>query len=722
LLAGADVWGERLLARPGGPSYARVRALLPPLLYAAAPGDRRVTESGVYYLALTPPPTSPYEQRGFALHVADGSEIITRRIGGRSLTILVGAGGTERYGSCLARLAPAQLAAGYLPILQTSYVDAGGARYRQESFVGRLPGTHVLASFVRLSVDTRAVGGAALVRLRPSVAGLRGTGATLGTASGTLLLASRGGSFDGHAIRYVVPQGREITIYAVWLGDADRTDGYHAGAGLYDAVRKTVAKRWAELIAQRTRFDVPDRRIMDAERALLGQELAMTWRYSVGNTYEELSIAEALDVAEVMAEYGDDALAKEILRFTLRKLPRRFSNWRAGERLAAGAVYFWLARDRRYISEETPALAAAVSRLAAQIDRRGSSGLVDRQAISSDVGTKAYGLHAETAVWQGLSAMGEVWARTGHPQLAGRCRMLAARLGHALREAVDASERPLPDGSLFVPVALLDPGKPFRHVTESRAGTYWNLLTPYALASGFFPPQNIDARRILLYLLRHGSRLLGLVRGGDYKLYDGAGYPASGTDQVYGLNVSRFLADDDEPDQLVLSLYGMLGAAMTPNTFVAGEGASVAPLAGRVDRTMLLPPNSAANAAFLETLRLMLVHETRNAEGTSTGLQLAFATPRNWLDPGRTVSVDNAPTGYGPVSYAIHSLPGHIRVRVDAPPRAKSLWLRLRLPAGARLRSAESQGRSLDFDPANGTIDLSGFHGRFTLTATTSRH
>jgi hypothetical protein len=459
---------------------------------------------------------------------------------------------------------------------------------------------------------------------------------------------------------------------------------------------------------------------MDAERALLGQELAMTWRYSVGNTYEELSIAEALDVAEVMAGYGDDALAKEILRFTLSRLPRRFSNWRAGERLAAGAVYFWLSHDRRYVGEETPALVGAVSRLAAQIDRPRSSGLVDRQAVSSDISTKVYGLHAETAVWQGLSTMGEVWGLTGHPRLAARCQALAARLGRALRHAVDVSERSLPDGSLFVPLALLEPGNPFEHLTASRAGTYWNLLAPYALASGFFPPYGGQARGTLRYLMHHGTRLLGLVRGGDYKLYDGARYPASGTDEVYGLNVSRFLADNDDPDQLVLSLYGMLGAAMTPNTFVAGEGASIAPLAGRVDRTMLFPPNSAANATCLETLRLMLIHETHNVDGTPTGIELAFATPRSWLAPGRTVSVDNAPTGFGPVSYAIHSLPGHINVTVDAP-HAKSLWLRLRLPPGTELRHVEREGRSLPVEQATATIDLSGLHGRFTLTATTSR-
>ena len=44
--------------------------------------------------------------------------------------------------------------------------------------------------------------------------------------------------------------------------------------------------------------------VIDAERSLLIQDLALTWRYSVGNQYEEFSFAEALDTAEVMAEYG----------------------------------------------------------------------------------------------------------------------------------------------------------------------------------------------------------------------------------------------------------------------------------------------------------------------------------------------------------------------------------------------------------------------------------
>ena len=442
----------------------------------------------------------------------------------------------------------------------------------------------------------------------------------------------------------------------------------------------------------------------------------MTWRYSVGNPYEELSFAEALDEAGVMAEFGYGDIAKAILRFTLHRLPSRFSNFRAGERLEAGALYNRLFHDRPYVREETPELSGALTRLGRQIERPGGSGLLDREPASTDVGTKIYGLHEQTAVWAGLLSMARAWSRAGFPRLAARSRTLATRLGAALRDAVRKSERRLPGGAVFVPLALLDPVTPFRPITASRDGTYWNLLIPYALASGFFDAHGPDARGLLRYLLENGGGLLGLVRSSNAKLYGPAAYPVSGTDEVYGLALSRFLADADEPDRLVLGLYGMLAASMTPRTFVSGEGATVAPLHGELDRTMLLPPNSGANAAFLETLRLLLVHETRAADGTPDGLELAFATPRAWLGDGKTIRVRGAPTSFGPVSYEISRRGAAVHVAIVAP-AAPSLRLRLRLPAGARLASVRLSGRVVPLEARSSTIDLTGRRGRIELDA-----
>ena len=154
LLAKADVWGRRLLATPNGPSYDAASRYLAPLLYAQGTRGRMLTTTGVYYVPFTLP-LSPYGARAFALHVADGSEVITRRASGSRLSVAVGRAGRELYGSCLRRLTPATLADGYLPVLETAYVDEAGVRYTQESFAGRVPGVASLVSFVHVTADAR---------------------------------------------------------------------------------------------------------------------------------------------------------------------------------------------------------------------------------------------------------------------------------------------------------------------------------------------------------------------------------------------------------------------------------------------------------------------------------------------------------------------------------------------------------------------------------------
>src|SRR5262249_22352680 len=148
----------------------------------------------------------------------------------------------------------------------------------------------------------------------------------------------------------------------------------------------------------------------------------------------------------------------------------------------------------------------------------GQDGLLARERYSSDIPDQIYSLQGQALVWQGLLAMSRVWAATGHPALAQRSRSIALRLETGLRRAVRASERRLPDGSLFVPAGLVDGGAPSRELTGSVAGTYWNLVTPYTLASGLFAPHSAEANGILRYLQLHGSRLLGLVRAGAYRL------------------------------------------------------------------------------------------------------------------------------------------------------------------------------------------------------------
>jgi hypothetical protein len=316
--------------------------------------------------------------------------------------------------------------------------------------------------------------------------------------------------------------------------------------------------------------------------------------------------------------------------------------------------------------------------------------------------------------------MASVWESTGYSELAARARTVAAKLGSGLRRAVQRSERRLKDGSLFVPVRLGDGERPYKKLTASRPGSFWNLVMPYALASGILPPRSAQARDVLRYMLAHGSRILGLVRASAFTLYRNPEFPRSGTDQVYGLNMARFLADNDRADQLVLSLYGQLAAGMTPGTYVSGEAATVAPVRGEQYRKMFLPPNSGSNAAFLETLRLMLVHEVKGAGGAGRSLELAFATPRSWLRPGRKIAVKDAPTSFGRLSYSLSAAAGSVEALLDVPisPDLRTLKLRLRLPRGEHVKRLFVGGRPYGrFDAETGTINLTGLSGSIALDA-----
>jgi len=716
LSARQDVWGNDLLRTPGGPTYARAAAYLHPLMLVGPPsGDspNRLTDSGVYYLAFGRP-AGPHEFRSIDLHVADGSQIVSEYVKRARLSVDVG--GYERYGSCLARLAPPQLAAGYLPVLRTRYVDAHGVHYKQESFATRIPQTRALVSFVKVTVKPRGS-----VRFLPSVTGLRRVGNQLRSRKKTYLVFSAGGRLDSGSVLYRAGRKKALTVYAAWLSRPSLTRPFRLDRAFYDQARRSAAWYWNRRLVAGARVEVPDRRVMNAERNLLIQNLLHTWRYSLANAYERFSW-EMIDVAEVLGEYGYTGAERQIVKesFHRRSL---FPNRAAGVRMAGVADYYRRTGDRRFVDRMTPALRILLGKLQAQLVRS-PNGLLDRERYGVDVSRPVYGLHDQALALQGLRAIASVWLKTGNTLLAAQATAAADQLEAGLRAAVGASSSWLPDGSLFVPIALLDGTEhAYGSVTDSLDGSYWNLVMPYALGSGFFPRGSAAATGVLRYMQAHGSRFLGLVRFRAWPNVGKPGYRAPGSDDVYGTNLARFLADNGQADQLILSLYGKLGADMTANTFVSGEGSTIGPVDGEYYRSMFRPPNAANNAFFLETLRLMLVHETRAADGTPDGLELAYSTPRRWLLPGRRIVVRGMRTSFGALSYSLRVGKSAVRVQLTVPRRVppRTLQLRLRLPVGKLITGVALGGKAFArYDAGSGTIDLSGLKGRVTLVASYS--
>jgi hypothetical protein len=712
-----DVWGDQVVGSAQGPTYGAVRGRLNPLLRVGWPAGlkpTRLTDSGVYYLPLGLP-RGRSGARAIDLHVADGSQIVSQLANGPRLTVSVGARGTERYGSCLARLDTPRLAQGYLPILETSYADADGVRYRQESFAARIPQTRALVSFVRVSVDPRGTrAGSVLVRFTVSDRHLTRAGRQLRLGKRARLLFAKGARLEGRSVVFAAARPR--VVYAAWLNEPKRAGPVRLNRAAYERARRTVVAYWTHRLAAGGELVVPEQRVYDAERNLLIQNLLMSWRYSLGNSYERFSW-ELIDVAEVMGTYGFRGVDRAILEAS-RGAPTFFPNRAVGERMSGSADYFRRYADRDYVTEVTPNFRRQLESFDRQL-RRNAAGLLARERYGADISGPIYGLHAQVLAWQGLRGMAQVWARTGFPRLAYRATEVAARLETGLRRAVAASKKTLPDGSVFVPVALVDRvEQPYDRLTLSKRGSYWNLVMPYVLASGFFRPESADAAGLLRYLRNHGSRFLGLVRFSPHTGVTNPGYEGPGSDDVYGTNVARFLADNDQPDQLLLSLYGKLAAGMTENTFVSGEGSTIAPVGGRYYRSMHRPPNSANNAFFLEALRLALVHETTDAGGSPRGLELAYSTPRAWLEPGNRTQVRKLQTSFGQLAYSIDAGPAYVHVSVDVPPGISGpLRLRLRLPAGQTLGHVTVAGLPFDRLADPETLDLSGVKGHVEIVA-----
>jgi hypothetical protein len=724
LRARRDVWGNELLASKAGPTYEGAARYLNPLLRAKAAQGKPLTESGAYYVAFSGQ-VGLDGSGSMALHVADGSQIVSQRAAGRTLSIRVGSAGRELFGSCLARLATPRLGSGYLPILETRYIDSRGVRYTQESFATRISATRSLVSFVRLTADARgADAGTATVRFTPSGPKLVADGNRLRRGEDTFLLLGGGGAFDGSSVAFELRAGEPRTVYVAWLNSPAPSDPLTLDEAAYEAAKRSLTRYWERRLAEGMTIDVPESRVRDAYRGLLVQNLGLAWRYSAGNPYQQFSYPEGVDVAQVLGAHGFRDVSRAILVRSLGQEPTRYPNWKIAQKLVGSALYYRLYRDRSYVERATPVLRGYVAELGRQIAASPRE-LLQRERFSSDIKDSVFGLHSQAVAWQGLRAIADVWQQTGRAELAATTRRHADGLERGLRAAVRDSQRRLGDGSLFVPARLLDGERPYGSVTEDRAGGYWNLVMPYALASGLFAPGSAEAEGALRYLLLHGSRMLGLVRAGAYSLYGlTPGFPASGVNPVYGLNAARFLADGDRPDQLVLSLYGQLAAGMAPGTFVSGEGLSVAPIGRERYRSMYLPPNAASNASFVETLRLLLVHEARDRRGRPVGLQLAFATPRSWLAPGTQIAVRNAPTSFGELSFSIRASDGSVRALIDVPRRARprTLALRLRLSRGSRIAGVVLDGRPLRrFDARTGTIKLPTAGHRLELTVDVER-
>lgn len=176
------------------------------------------------------------------------------------------------------------------------------------------------------------------------------------------------------------------------------------------------------------------------------------------------------------------------------------------------------------------------------------------------------------------------------------------------------------------------------------------------------------------------------------------------------------MRDDIKP--FIRSYFNSVSSVLNMETFSLWEvpgGMEVPDGIERYDRAH----NSAYDDGigyFLNQTRVMMVMERGNE------LWLAPLITNQWLQEGMTVKVSNAPTKFGPVSYALKSSvsKGLIEAEIDSPQRKtpSEIVLRLRHPEEKKIRSVLVNGKPYsEFDPSRDCIKLKGFNKKITVKA-----
>ncbi len=440
--------------------------------------------------------------------------------------------------------------------------------------------------------------------------------------------------------------------------------------------------------------------------------------YSADNQYEQLYVAEGGDAVRAMAWWGYRDLAQKCFLPILRYSRKGLENHQAGLKLQDLAVLYYLHRDREWMKQIAPEWSRELERL---MGPRNDQGLLPKERYCGDISTPVHSLSVEGKGWRALHDWVPILRTLDQSTLADRVQKYETNLRPQLKNHIEASIHRGTDPP-FIPLALRDREEPHSPITATRIGSYWNLLSNFVIGSRLFDPQSPEEDWLPHYLENHGGLLMGMTRAGG----TAHGF-WTGNERVNPLYGTRYVLDAlrrDDADRALVSFYGMLAQGMTRNTLIAGEGSTLQPV-DEYGRFFYCPPNTAGNAHFLSMLRHLLVQDIdANNDGQPESLRLFFGTSRRWLQQGKELAIEGAPTAFGPVSLRVqsHLEEGFVVIEGTLPNRhqAEKTELKLRLPEPWKMHHAVLNNKELSIQGED-VLDLSGHEGDFTLRVKTQR-
>jgi len=431
--------------------------------------------------------------------------------------------------------------------------------------------------------------------------------------------------------------------------------------------------------------------------------------------------SEANSIVRGMDMMGHDDFARRSLEFFIHRynkagfLTTGYTMVGTGEHLWTLAGHYRRTRDRQWLAARAPELArvcqwvvrqrAKTKRLDAHGQKVPEYGLMP-PGVTADWSRYAYRFFNDAQYCAGLEAAAQILADVGHPdaaKLLEEARAYREDLARAFRWTRARTPVVRLDNGTWVPAdpAFLDC---FGRIEDFLPGEDGNRSWAYSIEIGahqlaaneILDPASEDVGWMMDYLedvqlLRSGM--------GDYpeekNRKDVFSFGGFAKVQPYYGRIAEVYALRDDVKPFVRSYFNAIPTLLSLENLSFWEHFHNRGGWNKTHET----------GWFLCQSRIMLVQE-RGSE-----LWLAPMATNQWLKDGMKVSVQNAPTRFGPASYTITSSVAQGRIEAEVrPPRQvppEHVVLRIRHPEGKPIRAVTVNGKAhKEFDPKSETVTL----------------
>lgn len=473
----------------------------------------------------------------------------------------------------------------------------------------------------------------------------------------------------------------------------------------YAESRNATTKFWSDYLAQGAQFTVPEPAVNELFRANLWHALRLPRRHGgaepnvrIDLPYSNFAydqhgtpwpVNQAIYVDYMLYDLrGYHSISAEELAAIYRNNQEPgghvagFANWGVytPSMVYAVAKHYLLSRDGASLERLLPQTLKALDWCLAEIRKASERPGPDRGLVLAPLNDLSHD-HKEWAfnqayLYAGTELLGRVLEDIGHPR-APECRAAA----QAMHEAV---QRAFARAAMHSPLVQLRDHTWIPYVPA-------DALTPRRLLEVWYPT-DVDCGSL------HLSRLKALDPGGpltscllnDHEDNLFLNQWGMANEPVYNQHATAYLLRD-EVKPAIRAFYSMMACAFSHSVFE--------PVEHRWSWGQYFGPPS-TDGAWFELYRQMLIRERDD-----DSLLLLQATPRRWLEHGKQIRVERAPTYYGPLAMTVTSRAqaGELLATVDlaGPKLPAELLLRLRHPEGKKLQAVSLNGKSwTNFDGA----------------------